>query len=106
MPLRRVSASPAAPLSAVWQLATREDALADIASVSRALERRGGVRQQVVWTGSAAPRAGADVAIDHRITVGGTTHAQRTAAALMAFEDALRAAPPAVLVVSGDDDAA
>jgi UDP-N-acetylglucosamine 2-epimerase (non-hydrolysing) len=85
-----------------------QDSLVEVAPVVAALERRPAFRQVVVHAGEgAALPPSTKVGGRHKhLDIGGDTHAERTAAALLAFEAALMDERPDVLVVAGDNDTA
>ncbi len=83
-----------------------DDDLVDVASLVVALSRRPSFRQVIVHAGarSNADDVGGLVGIDHRLDIEDGTHAERTAASLIAFESLMDSERPEIVVVAGDDD--
>jgi UDP-N-acetylglucosamine 2-epimerase (non-hydrolysing) len=82
------------------------DGLVEVAPVVAALERRPGFHQLVLHAGPEPTLVqAAKVGGKHRrLDIPAGTHAERTAAALLAFETVLAEERPDLLVVAGDDD--
>jgi UDP-N-acetylglucosamine 2-epimerase (non-hydrolysing) len=89
----------------LYAVAGEED-LVEVAPVVAALERRPSFRQVVVHA-DAEPgllRSAKVGGVHHGLAIGPGSHAERTAAALVAFEALLVQERPEIVVVAGDDD--
>jgi UDP-N-acetylglucosamine 2-epimerase (non-hydrolysing) len=93
------------PKTTVLFAVADEDGLVEIAAVVDALDRRGRFRALVAHA-SAAPNDGVArvAAVDYALAIAAGTHAQRGAAALIAFEALMLDVRPDLVVVAGEDD--
>src|SRR4051794_420576 len=93
------------PETTILHAVADDDGLAEIAPVAAALALRAGVRQLLVH-GDATSRFAQDglAHVDRFLAIPAGTIAERTAAALTAFESVLVREQPDVVVVTGDDD--
>src|SRR5215204_2554041 len=78
-----------------------DDDLVDVASLVVALSRRPSFRQVIVHAGASrsSEDIGGLVGVDHRLGIDSGTHAERTAAALIAFESLIADERPEIVVV-------
>src|SRR3954471_7681182 len=93
------------PETTVLHAVADDDGLAEIAPVAAALTLRSGVRQLVVHGGASSRFADEGLAyVDRFLAIPDGTIAERTAAALTAFEAVLVRERPDIVVATGDDD--
>src|SRR4051812_26270157 len=108
IPMRPVRVASRSNITTVLHAVADDDGLVEITPIVAALERRASFRQVVVHAGrSPDPDLGTKLSsVPRRLNLPDGTHAERTAAALIAFERVLIEERPDILVLAGDDDVA
>jgi UDP-N-acetylglucosamine 2-epimerase (non-hydrolysing) len=93
------------PKTTVLFAVADDEGLAEVAMVVEALERRGQFRVPVAHAAATPGDGVARVAkVDHALGITAGTHAERGAAALIAFEALVLETRPDVVLVAGEDD--